>query len=56
VRDDSKFDLLASYPTLPGELVNALISATFEGDEEQYYVVGTAFIKPGVRGGGRAKV
>ena len=54
VRDDSKFDVLASYTTLTGELANAIISTKFEGDEAEYFVVGTAFIRPGVsaKGGG----
>lgn len=49
VVDDITFDTLASLPLQPNELGNALTSCQFEGDDGHYYIVGTCFIKPGVR-------
>ncbi len=44
--DDQTFETLAKYPLEPNENDASIISCCFDGDDETYFVVGTAFADP----------
>ena len=44
--DDQTFETLAKYPLEPNENDASIISCSFDGDDDIYFVVGTAFADP----------
>jgi len=44
--DDKTFETLAKYPLEPNENDASIISCSFDGDDDIYFVVGTAFADP----------
>lgn len=44
--DCQAFDIRASFDLAPQEFTCSCVSASFQGDATEYYVIGTAFIRP----------